>query len=118
MGFKSTNKQTSQSNNSNQFQVGGLIFDCKDDYYLFINIDINILETIKIINYGCIVMEEYFNKIKNINVTESYPDAREEMYGIFENATTLLQYENTRYHNDYKVGCNFFSKINIIEYSD
>ena len=34
MGFKSKNKQTSQSNICIPFKVGGLIFDSEEDYLL------------------------------------------------------------------------------------
>ena len=117
MGFKTKSKQTSQIN-SNQFTVGGLIFDCEDDYLLLKNIDKNIEETVKIVNEGNINFEDIFNNIKSIYVKESYFDAREELDGLFSNATSLLCYEGTHLINDYKVGCCFFSKINIIEYSD
>ena len=42
----------------------------------------------------------------------------EEMDGLIKNATHLLCYEGTRFVTDYKVGCCFFDKINIIEYCD
>ena len=113
MGFKSKNKQTSQTNN-NLFTVGGLIFDCEDDYLLFKNIDKNINETVKLVRDGIINIEDVFNNIKSINVKESYFDSREEMDGLFKNATDLLCYEGTRFITDYKVGCRFFEKINVI----
>ena len=106
MGFKTKSKETSQSNICNPFKVGGLIFDSEDDYQLFKDIDRNIKQT------------EFFNKIKKINVKESYYDAMEEMDGLFKNATHLLCYEGTRFVTDYKVGCCFFDKINIIEYCE
>ena len=113
MGFK-----TSQSNNYNQYKVGGLIFESEDDYLLFKAIDSYISQTVKSVEDGSIDLKEYFNKINRINVKESYFDAREEMYGLFKNATHLLCYEGTRFVTDYKVGRYFFSKINIIEYCD
>ena len=116
MGFKSKSKETSQSNICNPFKVGGLIFDSEDDYLLFQNIDINIKQTVNLVKRGVIVLEEFFNKIKIINVKESYCEAGEEMDGIFRNATELLCFEGTRLFDEYKVGCYFFRKINIIEY--
>ena len=118
MGFKSKSKETSQSNICNPFKVGGLIFDSEDDYQLFKDIDRNIFQTVKSVGDGSIDLEEVFNKIKKINVKEIYYDAREHLYGMFINATDLLCYEGTRFVTDYKVGCCFFDKINIIEYCD
>ena len=114
MGFKSKNQE--KKNISNPFKVGGLIFDSEDDYQLFKDIDRNITQTVKSVKDGSIDIKEYFNNVKKINVKESYYEAAEEMDGLFENATQLLCYENTRFKTDYKVGCYFFDNINIIEY--
>ena len=116
MGFKSKSKETSQSNICNPFKVGGLIFDSVNDYQLFKDIDRNIKQTVELVKRGRIDLEEFFNKIKIINVKESYCEAREEMDGMFRNAIDLLCYEGTRLITEYKVGCYFFKKINIIEY--
>ena len=110
MGLKSKNQE------ENTFKVGGLIFDSEDDYQLFKNIDLNIKQTVELVEDGSIDINEFFNKVKKINVKESYYDAAEEMDGLFENVTQLLCYEGTRFQTDYKVGCCFFDKINIIEY--
>ena len=118
MGFKTKSKETSQSNICNPFKVGGLIFDSVNDYQLFKDIDRNIKQTVKSVEDGSIDLKEFFNKIKKISVKESYYDAREEMDGMFKNATYLLCFEDTRFVTDYKVGCYFFRKINIIEYCD
>ena len=118
MGFKTKSKETSQTNICNHFKVGGLIFDSEDDYQLLKDIDRNIKQTVESVEDGSIDLKEFFNKINRINVKESYYDAREEMYGLFKNATHLLCYEGTRFVTDYKVGCCFFDKINIIEYCD
>ena len=118
MGFKTKSKETSQTNICNHFKVGGLIFDSEDDYQLLKDIDRNIKQTVESVEDGSIDLKEFFNKINRINVKESYYDAREEMYGLFKNATHLLCYEGTRFVTNYKVGCCFFDKINIIEYCD
>ena len=115
MGFKSKSKET---NICNPFKVGVLIFDSEDDYQLFKDIDRNIKQTVKSVEDGSIDLKEVFNNVKKINVKESYYDAREEMDGLFKNATELLCYEGTRFETDYKVCCCFFDKINIIEYCD
>ena len=118
MGFKSKNNQTSQSNICKRFRVRGLIFDSEEDYLIFKNIDRNITQIVKSVKDGIIDLNEVFNNVKTINVEEIYYDAREEMDGLFKNATDLLCYEGTRLVTDYKVGCCFFDKINVIEYCD
>ena len=118
MGFKSKSKETSQSNICNPFKVGGLIFDSEDDYLLFKNIDRNIKQTVELVKRGRIDLEEFFNKIKIINVKESYCEAREEMDGMFGNVIELLFDESIRFRTEYKVGCCFLKKINIIEYCE
>ena len=118
MGFKTKSKETSQTNICNPFKVGGLIFDSEDDYQLFKDIDRNIKQTVKSVEDGSIDLKEFFNKFKKINVKESYYGAMEEMDGLFKNAIHLLCYEGTRFVTDYKIGCCFFDKINIIEYCD
>ena len=118
MGIKLKSKETSQTNICNPFKIGGLIFDSEDDYQLFKDIDRNITQIVKSVEDGSLDLKEIFNKVKKINVKESYYDAMEEMDGLFKNATQLLFYEGTRFETDYKVGCCFFDKINIIEYYD
>ena len=118
MGFKSKSIEKSQTNNCNPFKVGGLIFDSEEDYLILKNIDSNINQIVKSVEDGSIDLKDVFNNVKTINVEESYYDAREEMDGLFENATGLLCYEGTRFYNNYKVGCCFFNKINIIKYYD
>ena len=118
MGFITKSKETSQSNICNPFKVGGLIFDSEDDYQLFKDIDRNITQTVKSVEDGSIDLKEFFNKVKRINVKESYYDAREEMDGLFKNATSLLCFEGTRLESYYKVGCCFFDKIIIIKCCD
>lgn len=115
MGFKT---KINQNNICNSFKIGGLIFDSLNDYQLFKDIDRNINQTVNSVNNGNIDLIEFFNKIKNINVKETYCDASEEMDDLFRNATTLLCYENTRYKNDYEVGKCFFDKINILRFND
>ena len=116
MGFKSKSKETSKTNTCKPFKVGGLLFDSEDDYQLFKHIDRNITQTVKSVEDGSIELKDVFANIKNINVTETYDEAREEMDGLFLHATELLCYEGSRFHTDYQVGCCFFDKINIKEY--
>ena len=118
MGFITKSKETSQSNICNPFKVGGLIFDSEEDYLILKNIDRNIIQIAKSVEYGIIDLEEAFNNVETINVKESYYDAREEMDGLFKNATSLLCFEGTRLESYYKVGCCFFDKIIIIKCCD
>ena len=118
MGFKSKDKQTSQSNNCIPFRVKGLIFDSEEDYLLFKNIDRNIDDTVKSVKNGSIYLKEVFNNVKPINVKECYYEAREEMDGLFKNVTGLLCFEGTRLDTENKVACCFFDKVNVIRYCD
>ena len=118
MGFKTKSKETSQSNICKPFKVEGLIFDSEDDFNLFIDIDRTIRHTVNLVNNGSIDLKKIFNKIKNINVKETYCEAREELHGLFKNSTDLLCFEDTYLVNEYKVGRCFFRKINIIEFCD
>ena len=114
MGFKPINKQ----NNNIPYNIGGLIFDSQEDYLLFKNIDKNIRDTVKSVEDGIIDLKDVFNNVKKINVEERYYNAREEMDGLFINATGLLCYEDTTLVTEYKVGCYFFDKINVISFDD
>ena len=118
MGFKSKNNQTSQSNICKRFRVRGLIFDSEEDYQILKNIDSNIKQTVKSVEDGIIDLKDVFNNIKPINVQERYYGAREELDGLFKNATGLLCYEGTFFVTTYKVGCCFFDKINVIRFDD
>ena len=115
MGFKSKNNQ---SNICKRFRVSGLIFDSEEDYQILKNIDSNIKQTVKSVNDGIIDLKDVLNNVKTFNVEESYFDTIEELDNLFKNATELLCYEGTRFVNDYKVGCCFFDKINVIKYCD
>ena len=94
MGFKSKIIETSQINNCNRFKVGGLIFDSEEDYLILKNIDSNSNQIVKSVEDGSIDLKDVFKNVKTINVEESYYDAREEMDGLFKNATGLLCYED------------------------
>ena len=113
MGFKST-----LSGDITPFKVGGLIFPSK---YLY--------EDLKGIDTGAKIilsdlndekdLQDFFNKIRPIKVIETYPEAREEMDGLFPNITGFLCYEfygtsNFR-EKCYKFADKFFSKFEYIE---
>ena len=109
MGFKS-----SQRNNT-QYKVGGLIFPSKDRYVDLKGIDDGadiFLSDLR--NHDQIIA--FFNRIKPVEVIETYPDAREEMDGLFSNITGYLCFEgNEILHLQYKFARMFFSKFKYIE---
>ena len=108
MGFK--RKQ------NNSFKLGGLIFDSEEDYKSLKIIDVNFFN---IIRYSSNNIENIFKNIKSINVTETYPDAYDEIYGIYPNATTFLPYEEDPGGcEEYKISVKFFKKINVKQYID
>ena len=113
MGYKSKSKQI-----NNNFKIKGLIFDSEEDYNILKNIDNNIDHAVRLVKNGSIDITEVFNNIKKINVKECYYEAGEELDGLFKNATELLCYEGTPFNIDYKVGCCFFDKIDILQYCD
>ena len=121
MGFKkltSNHKHLSNNNSDNNYKIGGLIFDRKEDYIMLKNLDNGLNSHVELIKDDCYDMEEFFNRFEKVNVTETYYDAKEELDNLFENAVELLQYEGTRYITEYKVGCCFFDKIRVLEYCD
>ena len=107
MGFK---------NKIKSFKLGGLIFDSEEDYKSLKRVDDNIFNIVKLVKNSSKDLENIFNNIKPINVTETYPDAYDEIDGIYPNATSLLIYENDPGNIDYKVAMKFFKKINVIHY--
>ena len=40
------------------------------------------------------------------------------MFDLFKNATELLKYEGTDFDIEYKVGCRFYDKFLLVEYSE
>ena len=102
----------------NKYIVNGLEFDSENDYFRFVDIDKYISDVFGYVKDGKVNLEEFFNQRPRINVRELYPDAREELDTLFENATRLLFFEGTRFNLDYEVGAKFFDKINIIPFSE
>ena len=99
-----------------KYIVNGLEFDSENDYFRFVNLDKYISDVVGYVKDGKVNLEEFFNQRPRINVRELYPDAREELDTLFENATRLLFFEGTRFNLDYEVGVKFFDKINIIPF--
>ena len=110
MGFKN------QQNKS--FKLGGLIFDSEEDYKSLKRVDNNIFNIVKLVKNSSADLENIFNNIKPINVTETYPDAYDEIDGIYTNATSLLIYEEIPVSIEFKVACKFFLKINLKIYEE
>ena len=104
MGFKIKQKG---------FKLGGLIFDSEEDYKSLKRVDNNIFNIVNLVKKSNADLNNIFNNIKPINVTETYPDAYDEVDGLFTNATSLLIYENDPSSVEYKVVWKFFLKINL-----
>jgi len=115
MGLKSLS-------NSQEYQVGGLIFSSKKQYEFFKKLDEKIVYIVKKLNKkedGIKRLEELFNKIGKMDVKETYEGASEETDGLFPNATELLCYEfSPGLVLDYKAACLFFEKFNYIRETD
>ena len=110
MGFK--RKQ------NNSFKLGGLIFDSEEDYKSLKRVDNNIFNILKLVKNSSEDLENIFNNIKPINITETYPDAYDEIDGIYSNTTSLLIYEEIPGSIEFKVACKFFLKINLKTYEE
>ena len=100
------------------FKLGGLIFDSEEDYKSLKRVDNNIFNIVKLVKNSSADLENIFNNIKSINVIETYPDAYDEIDGIYTNATGLLIYEEIPGSIEYKVACKFFLKINLKSYEE
>ena len=111
-------KKKSQLNNSERYRVFGLLFDSEEDFRILLNIDKNIEKTVMSVNDGSIDLKDVFNNVKTINVEETNYNQIKGLNTLFKNATNLLCYEGTKFVNEYKVGCCFFDKINVIKYFD
>ena len=95
------------------FKLGGLIFDSEEDYKYLKRVDDNIFNIVKLVKNSSKDLENIFNNIKPINIKETYPDAYDEIDGIYTNATSLLIYEDYPGSNEFKVACKFFLNINL-----
>ena len=113
MGFKST-----LPGDITPFKVGGLIFPSKYCYEDLKGIDTGAKIILSDLNDEK-DLQDFFNKIRPIKVIETYPEAREEIDGLFPNITGFLCYEiygtsNIR-EKCYKFADKFFSKLKYIE---
>ena len=113
MGFKST-----LSGNITPYKVGGLIFPSKYRYEDLKGIDSGVEIILSDFNDEK-DLQDFFNKISPIKVIETYPEAREEMDGLFPNITRFLCYEFYATSNSlekrYKFAVKLFSKFDYIE---
>ena len=105
MGFKIKQNKS--------FKLGGLIFDSEENYKSLKRVDENIFNILKLVKNSSADLDNIFNNIKPINVIETYPDAYDEIDGIYTNTTSLLIYENEPSSFEYKVACKFFLRINL-----
>ena len=113
-----TNTNDNDNDNDKSFKINGLIFDSEEDYNKLKNIDNNIINIVQLVKNGIIDINDVFKSIDTIYVEETYPDAYDEVDGLFINATSLLVYEDTPYDIEYKVACKFFDKIDVIDYEE
>lgn len=116
MGFVS--RQKNKSNSSKYYKINGLVFDSEGDYKILKNIDKNINDIVELVKNNKLDIKEVFKNLKVTSVEETYPDACDELDGLFLNATSLLMFEGIPYSIEYEVACKFFDKINIIEYEE
>lgn len=98
------------------YSNSGLKFKSKKDYFIFKDLDKNIDEIVEKVNNRQLKLEDVFKDVKPITIEELYYCASDELDDTFENATKLLMFEDTHFTNEYKIGCKFFDKINIIEF--
>ena len=110
MGFKSI-----LPGDITPYKVGGLIFPSKYRYEDLKGID----SVAEIILSDFNDEKDFFNKIRPIKVIETYPEAREEIDGLFPNITGFLCYEfygtSNSLEKRYKFAVKFFSKFKYIE---
>ena len=106
--------KSSQRNNT-LYKVGGVIFPNKDRYVDFKGMDDGADIFISDLRNEDNIIA-FFNRIKPIEVIETYPEAREEMYGLFSNITRYLCYEAIEIlHLQYNFAIMFFSKFKYRE---
>ena len=113
MGFKSA----TQIRNT-PYKVGGFIFPSKDRYEELKGLDIGVDNILSGLDDDE-DLQEFFDQIRPIEVIETYPDAREEMDGLFPNITKMLCYEfygtSNKLKKVYKFAYMFFSKFSYRE---
>ena len=113
MGYKSTLPGA-----ITPYKVGGLIFPSKHLYEDLKGKDVDAENIISDFNDEKDI-QDFVNKINPIKVIETYPEAREEMDGLFPNITGFLCYEFYGISNSlekrYKFADKFFSKFEYIE---
>ena len=114
MGFETLSQRMNKP-----YKVGGLIFPSKYLYEDLKGIDSDVDIILSDLCNDEEDLQEFFNKIRPIEVIETYPEAREEMDGLFRNITQLLSYEFYLRSNflkkSYKFAYMFFSKFNYRE---
>ena len=101
------------------YKVGGLIFPSKDRYIDLKGIDIGVDIILSDLGDDKEDLQEFFDKIRPIEVIKTYPEASEEMDCLFPNITQLLSYEfygrSNKLKKSYKFAYMFFSKFSYRE---
>ena len=114
MGFKSA----TQIRNT-PYKVGGIIFPSRNRYEDLKGIDTGVDIILSHLGDDEEDLEVFFDKIRPIEVIEKYPEAREEMDGLFPNITKMLCYEfygtSNKLKKNYKFAHMLFSKFNYRE---
>ena len=82
MGYK-----TATQIRNTPYKVGGIIFPSKYRYEDLKGIDTGVDIILSHLGDDEEDLQEFFDKIKPIEVIERYPEAREEMDGLFPNIT-------------------------------
>ena len=100
------------------YKVGGLVFQSKYRYQDLKGIDSGAKVIVSDYNEEK-YFQDFLNKSSMIKVIETYPEAREEIEGLFPNLTGFLCYEhfgtNSYRERCYKFAKKFFSKFEYIE---
>lgn len=105
-----------KKSHNKSFKLNGLIFDSEEDYKGLKRVDDNIFNIVNLVKNSSANLDNIFNNIRSINVTECYPDAYDNADELFMNATSLLVYEDIPDSIEYKVACKSFLKICLTEY--
>ena len=118
MGIKSkSNANNTQS--SQNYKIGGLVFASKEAYEDLKGIDSNASQMVDLIKDGAINIQEFFSRFSKVKVKELYPDAREELDGIFFNILRLYCIPDREYfETELDFAKYFHSKIDIESFDD
>lgn len=101
-----SSESKTNNNQSQQYKVNGLIFPSKDIFKMLKNLDEAFEFIVQKESDDCFDMPK-------VKVTETYPDACEELDGLFPNVIKYCVYKDIEYYNSAQ---KFFGRFKIIEY--